>query len=242
MVSKTASSSGGSRLRSFAFQAPLVVGDMPRTTVLLTGFGAFPGVVRNVSADLAADLAQLASLRFGDLEFVSDVLPVDWSEAPIRLDALLRQHRPNLVLHFGVSARASGLVVESYAYNETKRVEDAYGQFAVHEKVVAGDRPRRSAKLPVRRVVRRLTAAGYPAEISTDPGRYLCNSILFHSLRYAARAPHPARAGFIHIPATLEPETAGEASLIGWREALDAGLLLLDSCLAPLRPQSQFLS
>jgi hypothetical protein len=66
--------------------------------------------------------------------------------------------------------------------------------------------------------------------------------VLFHSLRYATRAEPRMRSGFIHIPATLEPGTPGEPSLIGWDHTLDGGLRLMDVCLAPLRTGAAHLS
>jgi pyroglutamyl-peptidase len=145
-------------------------------------------------------------------------------------------------LHFGVSARATGFVIETHAYNVTKDIPDDGGLLAAGDVLVPGDRPRRSASVPVRGIVRALQAAGYPAELSSDPGRYLCNAVLFHSLRYATRAEPRMRSGFIHIPATLEPETPGEPSRIGWSHAFDGGLRLMDVCLAPLRARETYLS
>jgi pyroglutamyl-peptidase len=100
----------------------------------------------------------------------------------------------------------------------------------------------RRATLPVQRALEALRSAGYPAELSSDPGRYICNAILFHSLRHAARALPRTRTGFIHIPATLEPGIPGEPSLLGWTEVRDGGLHLIETCLAALRPHSDHLS
>jgi hypothetical protein len=50
------------------------------------------------------------------------------------------------------------------------------------------------------------------------------------------------RSGFIHIPATLEPGTPGEPSLISWNHALEGGLRLMDVCVAPLRARAACLS
>ncbi len=242
MASPKASGSGTSRFRSlYLSKAPAKV-PPAAGVVLLTGFGRFPGVERNASAELAAELARHGPLRHGDFRFVADVLPVDWREAPVRLSELLAQYHPAVAVHFGVSPRASGFVVETRAYNATKVAPDQGGQLAAGDLLIAGDRAHRSATLPVRGVVRALQAAGYPAQLSSDPGWYLCNAVLFHSLRYATRADPRIRSGFIHIPATLEPGTPGEPSLISWTDALEGGLRLMDICLAPLRARAAYLS
>ena len=242
MASPKASGSGAASLRSLSIPAPRAGSTASCESILLTGFGPFPGVTRNVSADLVQALAQLAGDRHRHLAVIADVLPVDWHEAPDRLSTLLRQHQPGLVLHFGVSQRASGFVIERHAYNVAKPLPDGAGRLAASTQLVAGDRARRTATLPVRRLVETLQRAGYPAELSSDPGRYLCNAVLYHSLRLAARAAPRTRAGFVHIPAALDPISDAEPALIGWGDAVSGGLEIIDSCLALLRQRNRDLS
>lgn len=243
MAAAKISGSGTPRSRSLVFSdAAPGRGRGAQPIVLLTGFGPFPGVERNASADLVLTLARLAGQRHADLHFAADVLPVDWRQAPQRTCDLIGQHRPVVSLHFGVSARATGFVIEAHAYNATQSMLDDSGQIAGSIDLVAGDRPRRSATLPVRRIVQNLQEAGLPAELSSDPGRYLCNAVLYHSLRLATRTTPRLRAGFIHIPATLESGVGGETSLISWPQAIDGGLRLIDTCLMPLRLRDRILS
>lgn len=242
MVSTKASGFGTARSRSLSFPDADRRDPRDESVVLITGFGRFPGVERNASAELAMELARRSPPRHPDLRFVADVLPVDWRLAPVQLDKLLTQHRPAVALHFGISSRATGFVIETCAYNETKDLPDEAGQKAGMAFVVARDRLQRSATLPVRQILRHLQSAGFPAEMSSDPGRYLCNAVLFHSLRHAARTNPRMRSGFIHIPAALEPETPGASSLIGWQDAIDGGLQLLDACVATLRSRRASLS
>ncbi len=243
MPAAKTSGSGIPRSRSLVFCEPgsrRARGAQP--IVLLTGFGPFPGVEHNASADLALTLARKAGQRHADLRFVADVLPVNWRQAPQRTCDLIGQHWPVVSLHFGVSARATGFVIEAYAYNATHSMPDSSGQIAGSIDLVAGDRPRRSATLPVRRIVQTLLEAGLPAELSSDPGRYLCNAVLYHSLRLASRTTPRLRTGFIHIPATLDSSVGGENSLISWPQAIDGGLRLIETCLMPLRLKDHILS
>lgn len=234
MASPKATGSGPQRFRSLAFSEDFQAGGAPADlgTVLITGFGPFPGVIRNVSGELAAELAHLARRRHPHVEFASEVLPVDWAEAPLSLSRLLRKHQPAIALHFGVSARATGFVIETLAHNIAANVADERGQHAPSSCLIAGDRPQRTATLPVRRILRSLADAGYPVRLSQDPGRYLCNAVMFHSLKCAVRTAPRTRAGFIHIPATIDPGVQGEPSEIGWSDALDGGLRLIDACIA----------
>jgi pyroglutamyl-peptidase len=243
MPAPKASGSGTQRFRSLAFANPEQSTGRPAgSVVLLTGFGPFPGVERNASSELAMQLARLAARRHCDFQFAAEVLPVDWGQAPLQVADLLRRYQPEVALHFGVSVRARGFVIETHAYNETKDAPDDNGQTAQSMHLVLGDRPRRSATLPVKKIVQTLHRAGFPAELSSDPGRYLCNAVLFHSLRHAGRTQPKTRTGFIHVPAALAPGNSGETSLITWNEAVEGGLRLIEACVPSLRPGDRTLS
>ena len=77
-----------------------------RTTVLVTGFGPFPGVPVNATMLLLPALSLPATKLFPDVHFVLEVLPTEWSAGPRRLERLLAETTPDLALHFGVSSRA----------------------------------------------------------------------------------------------------------------------------------------
>lgn len=242
MALPRASGSGAERFRSLAFSAAEAAAPIAHPVVLLTGFGPFPGVPRNASAEVVEELTHLCGTRFPDVSFAAATLPVDWREGPAALADLLSAHRPVVALHFGVSARASGFVIEQHAYNETRRDPDRAGRTAAHARLVRGDRVRRQATLPVQAVVRALERAGHPVLLSDDPGRYLCNAVLYHSLRHAVRASPRVRTGFVHLPAALDRTTPGEAGQLAWSEAIAGSLLLIETCLAPLRRRRRVLS
>ncbi len=230
MASPKASGSGTARFRSLSFSTAPLVASGGGSVVLLTGFGRFPGVARNASADLAAELARHASLRHSHLRFIADVLPVDWREAPVRLTELLNRHRPAVALHFGVSARATGFVIETHAYNVTKDIPDDGGLLADRDILVAGDRPRRSATVPVRGIVRALHAAGYAGGALIRPGAVplQCRAVSFAALCDAGRAQNAQR---LHSHSGhARTRNAGRAvahrlgSCIGWWSAVDGCL------------------
>ncbi len=55
------------------------------------------------------------------------VLPTEWGLAPEHLEALYGRERPRVALHFGVSQRAQGLVIETVAQNAAKRAQRRRG-------------------------------------------------------------------------------------------------------------------
>lgn len=213
-----------------------------RPVTLLTGFGPFPGVTRNASEDLVEGLARAAAKRHRDFRFVPVILPVDWDNAPRKLWHLLMATEPVLVLHFGVSAKAHEFVIETRAFNEASSGIDARGLAHPRGCLVPGDRPARATTLPARALLTALHRHGIPASLSANPGRYLCNAVMYHSQRYAHAVMPRVRSGFIHIPATLDPAQNGVPSRIDRASALKGGLVIVETCLDPLRAASRHLS
>ena len=102
-----------------------------RPTILLTGFGPFPGVAKNVSAELIEALALVAAKRFPKRQVIAHVLPTEWQTAPVQLAALYKLHAPMLVLHFGVSLQATGFRIETQAHNTHGPIADDKGAHPV---------------------------------------------------------------------------------------------------------------
>jgi pyroglutamyl-peptidase len=206
-------------------------------SVLITGFGPFPGVPSNATMQLLPQLAQVAPKSFPDVRFAFEVLPTEWNAAPLRLEALLAEAAPDLAVHFGVSARARGFEIEQRARNACAATPDASGVLPTAAAVRVLGPEYLPASLPVQHVVARLRRLGIAAFVSRDAGTYLCNAALYHSLASAkAAAKAGRRVGFVHIPATLaRPGGANRgrsgACPLTWQQALDGALEILATCL-----------
>ena len=66
-------------------RAAAPAGAQARTTVLITGFGPFPGVPVNATMRLLPELALAAPRLFPDVRFAVEVLPTEWAAGPRRL-------------------------------------------------------------------------------------------------------------------------------------------------------------
>ena len=208
-----------------------------RTTVLITGFGPFPGVPVNATMRLLPELGRVAPKLFPDVRFVLEVLPTEWAAGPRRLERLLADVAPDLALHFGVSSRARGFEIEARARNVCTQAPDAAGALPVGTAIRDGGAEFMAASLPVQHIVARLRRRGIPAFVSRDAGGYLCNATLYHSLGCAREAPG-RRVGFIHIPAALGRTGGGNRRRFGvrtltWEQAHAGGLEVLAACLGP---------
>lgn len=197
-------------------------------TILLTGFGQFPGVAENASALLVERLATSAQKKFPRRRIVAEVLPTEWVGAPKRLKQLYERERPNLALHFGVSERAKGFVIETQARNECRYAPDARGARPASRCISEAAHEALGVSIPAKRIVARLTALSIPAKLSDDAGAYLCNAVLFHAL-CLAEAENGTSAGFIHIPASIAEY--GTTRALGWDMAIAGGIEIIRACL-----------
>lgn len=195
--------------------------------VLITGFGPFPRVPVNASGALVGRLAVAARRRFPGAVISSAVLPTEWWRGPRRAESALLRARPDVAIHFGVSSRAEGFVIERRALNVCESSPDGAGELPLAELLDPGGPKQRGSTLPVGAIVKRLWALGLPATPSDDAGTYLCNAVLYTSLGLAAGSGR--MTGFVHIPAVL---AGGGASPLNARQALTGGLEIIGVCLA----------
>ena len=197
-------------------------------------------------------LARSAPRRLPGFAVHAETLPTEWHAGPQILAALLERLEPAVVLHFGVSHRARGFVVETRARNLRHDVVDACGEAPENDCVVSEGPAELPVMLPTGLIVERLRRKGLPVQVSRDAGGYLCNAILYHSLAAARRryletgvsrsgggrgdrigVRLGVRRGFIHIPDKLAGAQGGggrRARLcqLGWEQAVEGGIAIME--------------
>ncbi len=171
----------------------------PLPRLLLTGFEPFGGQDRNPSALVAQALhgEVVAGHRVE-----AAVLPTAFGAALERLDALLAQHRPALVVACGQAGGRAAIGLERVAINlEDAPLADNAGARPVDRPVVPGGPAAYFATLPVKAVREALHAAGLPAEVSHSAGTFVCNHVFYGLMhRLAQPAWADVRGGFVHLP------------------------------------------
>ncbi len=192
-----------------------------RPVVLLTGFGPFPGMPENVSANLVQSVSRQARPVHKSHRFHAAILPTEWRAAPQRLSALISKLRPAVSLHFGVAENADGFRIETRGLNACRMTEDSAGCLPPAPILIDSGPESYNAALPVNGIVDRLTALDLPATTSNDAGSYLCNSVFYHALHAQSQPNTVGRAGFIHIPSSLSaPRLTFDAAVTGCLEII----------------------
>ncbi|MEO8842925.1 MAG: hypothetical protein ABI591_10215 [Kofleriaceae bacterium] len=188
-------------------------GDASAPKVLITGFQPFPAddFHDNVSG-VAVSALDLSAVHGAQVMRI--ILPVEYDRAAAEVgDAIARCH-PDLVISFGQGGDAIALEHTAYNLQDTGEVAggvpDNRGIVRAAVAIDPAAPATRPTLLPLDAIATALAAAGEAPQDSTDPGRYICNNVMFADLA-AIEAQGHGRAGFIHLPYTTDFDDATKA-------------------------------
>lgn len=208
-----------------------------RCAVLITGFGPFPGVPRNVSSTLADHVGREVRRRFPSSNVVTAALPTEWDVAPERASELICDLKPTLALHFGVSDLAHGFVIETIARNAADRL-DAAGALPVFPVLEPFGPEEMPTMLPAGRINARLRRLGLPTRLSRDAGTYLCNAVFYRSVLTQKELGLGGRSGFVHLPVSIQdaaerqpPPSKRRSVALDFEGAKQGGVEIVATCL-----------
>jgi pyroglutamyl-peptidase len=169
-------------------------------TILITGFGPFSGAPRNPTGALVRSLARTRKPTGIRLKVVTHVFETSYAAVDRDLPALVKRHRPDALLMFGLATRARTLRIETSARNSLGRNPDAAGKIAAAV-LIAPERPTRLAmRTPARALLAAARTAGVPVTISRDAGNYLCNYLCWRATALTQKPNGPRYAAFVHVP------------------------------------------
>jgi pyroglutamyl-peptidase len=169
-------------------------------TVLLTGFGPFPGAPTNPSAVLPARLAGRRRPALAEVKRIAHVFRTSYSAVDRDMPALLKRVRPDVVLLFGVATRTNHLRIETRARNGRSMLfADVDGHHPAQSMIAIGAPAALAGHAPHAMLRAAVRARRLPAQLSHNAGRYLCNFAYWRALA----ATHGGRAPlvqFVHVP------------------------------------------
>ncbi|MDB4956600.1 MAG: pyrrolidone-carboxylate peptidase [Myxococcales bacterium] len=185
-------------------------GDPNGKKVIVTGFQPFPADAshENVSgvAVTALDPAALHGAQVMRL-----VMPVEYDRAAAEVTDAIMRCAPDIVISFGQGGGAIALEEVAYNLQDTGEVAggvpDNRGVIRAAMPIDATAAATRDTLLPIDAIEHALVAIGEAPEHSRDPGRYICNNVMFADIG-AMTGRH---AGFIHLPYTSQFDEAVRA-------------------------------
>lgn len=168
--------------------------------ILVTGFGPFPGAPENPTSWLVSQLAANPPGGEGIGAFHAEELEVEYGRVGPWLSDLGGAFAPDIAIHFGLAAEASGFRLERVARNSHAGARpDNAGRLPPSVRICAGPQMLASS-LPLEAISQGLATAGLPVEFSEDAGGYLCNTVFVLSRFHACEGLRPAMSGFVHVP------------------------------------------
>jgi pyroglutamyl-peptidase len=171
-------------------------------TILVTGFGPFPGAPFNPTGPLVQKLARLRRPGLADVKIIAHVFPTRYAAVDRDLPKLVARYKPDALLMFGLAPRARMVRIETRARNGVMLLPDASGA-ALKRHAIEPDGPATVAlPAPVRSLLAAARVARVPATLSRDAGRYLCNYLCWRAAEAAAKPGGPRIAAFVHVPMT----------------------------------------
>lgn len=168
--------------------------------ILITGFGTFPGAPYNPTPEIVARLVKLRRPAFADVARIGHIFPVTYQAVDRELPELLKRHRPDALLMFGLAARAPYLRIETRARNAVTMLwPDAQGGMRGGSAITTGVDAMNFGPHTLR-LLRAARATGIDAQLSRDAGRYLCNYLCWRALEAVRDGKVPRLAVFVHVP------------------------------------------
>lgn len=170
------------------------------TKILVTGFEPFLDYKINPTMQI---VEELNGKKIDCYDIVGRILSVDFQQSAEQLKHHIEEVKPQIIISLGLAGGRFKVTPERIAINVKDGEPDNNGYTPVDERIHEEGADAYLTNLPIRSMVNRLQAEGYPAEISNTAGTYLCNNIMYEGLAYAQQH-EGVRAGFIHIPASFE--------------------------------------
>src|SRR6185437_949942 len=136
------------------------------TTILVTGFGPFPGAPFNPTAPLVARLARLRRPALADVTIVPHVFATSYTAVDTGLRRLIAKHRPDALLMFGLAPRTRFIRIETRARNALALLPDAGGAQPRGRAIAAGEPHALTMPAPAGRLLAAVRVARLPAALS----------------------------------------------------------------------------
>jgi len=169
-------------------------------TILLTGFGPFPGAPFNPTEAIVRKLARERRPALAGVTIVPHIFRTSYASVDRELPALLRKHKPDAMLMFGLAQRTPHLRIETMARNAVAGMADADRKAPRTRTIAKGKADTLALRTLARPLLAEARTARVPAAVSRDAGRYLCNYLCWRATEAALEHDGPRLAAFIHVP------------------------------------------
>lgn len=189
------------RLQLRTSVAPCMFEGTGAKKVLITGFQPFPADESHGNVSGEAVRAMVPS-HIAGAQVMRLVLPVEYDRSSAEVIDAIARCKPDVVISFGQGGGEIALEETAYNLQDTGEVSggvpDNRGIVRAAVPIDTAAPTTRATLLPLDQIEAAMVAIGEAPQHSTDPGRYICNNVMFGDIGAMAGK----RAGFIHLPYT----------------------------------------
>jgi pyroglutamyl-peptidase len=169
-------------------------------TVLITGFGPFPGAPFNPTDPLARRLGARRRPAFAEVARPVHVFRTSYAAVDAELPTLIGRHAPDVLLLFGLASRTPYLRIEMQTRNAVSAlVPDEGGRMRRTTGIQKGHPAAIAGRAPFHSLVNAARAARVPARLSRNAGSYLCNYLYWRGIETKTRNK-TSLVVFVHVP------------------------------------------
>jgi pyroglutamyl-peptidase len=184
-------------------------------TILLTGFGPFPGAPVNPTGPLVQALARSRHSDLRGVRRVAHVFETSYAAVDRELPLLLAREQPLVLIMFGLAQRSRHIRIETRARNALAAAPDASGYHPAANVIAAGGPATLTLPAPAPRLLAAARLAGTSAALSRNAGDYLCNYLCWRACEATSRGLGPTLASlrlaaFVHVP-NVKTQRVGKA-------------------------------
>jgi pyroglutamyl-peptidase len=169
-------------------------------TVLVTGFGPFPGAPVNPTEMLVKTLTRPG---LAGATIVPHIFSTSYTGVDRDFPKLMARYKPDALLMFGLATETAFLRIETQARNFHAALPDVDGVVRGPSLIAPGRATVLALRTPSRALAAATRRARVPVAVSRDAGGYLCNYLCWRAAMSARRPGGPAMTVFIHVPKNL---------------------------------------
>src|SRR3954468_3471137 len=130
------------------------------TSVLITGFGRFPGAPFNPNGPLVRALVKRRRPAFADVYRAVHIFETSYASVDRDLPGLIAKHKPDILIMFGLAARTPFVRIETRARNTMSILFPDVSGHRPEARTIARGEPALSGRAPFRHLLGTARASG----------------------------------------------------------------------------------
>ena len=164
---------------------------------VVTGFEPYWTYEYNSSWEAAK---QVASLDILDTSIIAVQAPVSFKRAPVFIQQVVEEHKPDLLLMLGQSGGSDRIKLERIALNlMDSKLADNDGYIPDEEPIDPSLSPALFTNLSLKAIKQDIERRNIPVKISNSCGLYVCNRLYYEALMQVNK-DNNLSAIFVHLP------------------------------------------